>query len=1244
MAVFKRDRRQISVFPVALAVSALCVNQVRADVYYVRATGSDEADGKTPATAFRTVGRAAQALVNAGDRVIVGPGQYDEGNITPNRSGIAGRPVEFLADGSGAATGDIPGEVMLAPPSGTTTGFNLLSRTHLVLDGFTIAGAADAGVQAGAVAGKDSSSDLTIRNLIVRDSAKRGIDIVAAGNVVVENCTIEQSGSTGVAVAGCLSASSRCGGAGAGGAVVPRIQGNTIVASGAAGVFVAEAQGATVRENLITGSAGAGVLIRSSTGVEIASNDLDDNQEGGVSVGTGGVGFEGRNVTITNNRIENSVLSAGVSVVAGGYQQIDGNTVLRSGSGGMSLVFPEASGELALSNNTVGIGNGQGIFIRGATGRIAQNNVVFSHGAAGITLRGSKGVSLVNNLIYANGEDGIAVGTGTVPDPSKDTVILNNTLYGNAAWGVRVEQGSSGSQLLNNIIAKNRAGGIAASGTAACNYRAGFNIFFGNTPADYGNGTRWNGYDRSVDPLFVDPSGADGELGGEGFADDDFRLRQVYGGDAIRNPAVDTGFAPAADIGLTGSTATRGAPDSGLADVGYHYGASPDQTIAPPLPFMPLFVRISGSDANDGLTPARALATIGAAATRAVAGVTVVVGPGRYAEGDIHPRNSSGPVTFFGDSTGTMTGDVPGAVVIDAGKAAGCNGSCVAKDNGFVIVNPCGVVTVDGFHVTRSTTAGIQVRAGADGARIRNNVVFSNERRGIEILGAASGEISNNLVYANGTGGVRVSNGANSSVTNNTIYRNAGVGVLVGGADPTGAAPGTSVLRNVVAENAEGIQVFSNSLEGYESGFNVVWGTQPFSGGTPRAASDFIAEPQFVNPAGVDRGLGGDGFSDDNFRLQQGQDGFSPAVDIDPGSPAALLAGSTRSDGLPDLGPADAGYHYRFLPPAPVAREIDGVTFVRQDGDDALSGVGADTAVATIERALALQSGTRLIVIGPGTYHESNLRIGVRKSGISFPMLFGDTTGSLTGDRPGAVVIDADQKGGVVLLGPAILDSLTVRGAGTVGVRVLRSARGTTIRNSTICGNGRGGLWTHADGVGITNNRITGNRGRGISLLMRRPQGSVSVLNNTVAENSGVGISARELTPETSRLLLYNNIVAGNGGAGFAVRISRHRAAAAGHNLNTGAYLWPTVPGEGDIVADPAFSGGAAIPAIGCSQEERFTLAPGSPAIDAGSGTADEMGVGLWLAARAAPDSGAADLGYHQRPSPVQAAASLGGT
>lgn len=93
------------------------------------------------------------------------------------------------------------------------------------------------------------------------------------------------------------------------------------------------------------------------------------------------------------------------------------------------------------------------------------------------------------------------------------------------------------------------------------------------------------------------------------------------------------------------------------------------------------YVRATGSDAKDGLTPAKAFKTIQkavAACSKNGGGYTIYVGPGTYAE-EVHIGDAGGAAAksgnptklnrIVGDTTGAYTSDPAGAVIIDGGKS-----------------------------------------------------------------------------------------------------------------------------------------------------------------------------------------------------------------------------------------------------------------------------------------------------------------------------------------------------------------------------------------------------------------------------------------------------------------------------------------------------------------------------------------------------------------------------------------------
>ena len=198
---------------------------VLATTYYVRQRGDDQADGKTPATAFRTVLRAAQAL-NHGDSIVIGPGSYTTASLLADRFGKSDIRISVTGDESGRLTGDAPGAVLLQAPTSADAVLECSRIEHLTFSGLTLQGAG------------------------------QGIKLAKCHDVLVERCTFSQmtrglvaEGVEGLRVEGCVF--SRCTiGAFLHGSVNVRLAQNTVAASSATGIVLLGCGAGTIRNSL----------------------------------------------------------------------------------------------------------------------------------------------------------------------------------------------------------------------------------------------------------------------------------------------------------------------------------------------------------------------------------------------------------------------------------------------------------------------------------------------------------------------------------------------------------------------------------------------------------------------------------------------------------------------------------------------------------------------------------------------------------------------------------------------------------------------------------------------------------------------------------------------------------------------------------------------------------------------------------------------------------------------------------
>ena len=205
---------------------------------FVRQSGLDTNTGVDPVNALRTITRAAQ-IAQSGYQIVVGPGTYTEG-VTTSTTGRAPQALRFTADVSGSLTGDPAGAVLIdatGTPAGA--GFKLTNVSGGVIEGFTIAGSADA-----AVVLKTGSNHVTIQHCVLFNNPGDAIRSQDSTDPLVFNNLVYGNGGQGVGLVGQVT-----------GSPAARVVSNTIYGNGGRAVTVgstrAASQGALLRNNII---------------------------------------------------------------------------------------------------------------------------------------------------------------------------------------------------------------------------------------------------------------------------------------------------------------------------------------------------------------------------------------------------------------------------------------------------------------------------------------------------------------------------------------------------------------------------------------------------------------------------------------------------------------------------------------------------------------------------------------------------------------------------------------------------------------------------------------------------------------------------------------------------------------------------------------------------------------------------------------------------------------------------------
>jgi hypothetical protein len=286
------------------------------------------------------------------------------------------------------------------------------------------------------------------------------------------------------------------------------------------------------------------------------------------------------------------------------------------------------------------------------------------------------------------------------------------------------------------------------------------------------------------------------------------------------------------------------------------------------------YVRTDGDDDNTGEenTPQGAWRNIQKAADTLEAGETVLVQPGTYNE-EVYPANS-------GQGQQLITYKADGAVILDGQNSLGI----------AFYLDTDSYLVIDGFEMTNYVDSGgddgtIFMGSGSTHNEIRNCFIHDTARDCIATHpGADNNLIENCLIVDCADDGI-TPNGDGIIIRNCTIY----------GTGEWGIEQGTG--SNTIFEN----NIIWDSVSSFSGSYS--WYYNDCRDDTPTGDGNFSQDPGFVNTSNRD-------FHLNHTAAGQGSD--SPCIDAG-GDTAANLhldTRTTRSDGVPDSGTVDLGYHY----------------------------------------------------------------------------------------------------------------------------------------------------------------------------------------------------------------------------------------------------------------------------------------------------------------------------------------------
>lgn len=191
--------RQVRRCLFALPLWLLSAGALQAATYFVKPDGNDQAEGTKPATAFKTLTRAAQAF-NHGDGIVLAPGTYRENVFLAERFAADGTAQTLTGDEDGKLTGAKPGPVFIEAADPSKPALHIYRFGSLTLSGLTFRGNGQ-GLRLEKCGGRTQVERCTF------DGLSRGLVLVGQAESRLEACvfmrcilaiTVQASNSTNI--------------------------------------------------------------------------------------------------------------------------------------------------------------------------------------------------------------------------------------------------------------------------------------------------------------------------------------------------------------------------------------------------------------------------------------------------------------------------------------------------------------------------------------------------------------------------------------------------------------------------------------------------------------------------------------------------------------------------------------------------------------------------------------------------------------------------------------------------------------------------------------------------------------------------------------------------------------------------------------------------------------------------------------------------------------------------------------
>ncbi len=515
---------------------------------YVRKSGDDSNDGLSASTAWKTVTKAAQYSLSPGDTVFIGAGNYSE-QMKVAGSGSAGSPIVFYGDKTGEHTGDA-GSIYVGASSKNNS-LHIEDKDNIVAEQIVFQNGKYAGIYI------KKSGNIIIKDCETLWNIKYGIYCKQSeGKLTIDSTTVKGGSVAGIGVYESYNDMN----------IVLK---NSAISDASSGVYFYKTEVDSIWNNDIKKNDNIGIYLHTVNRCNIiAYNQVHENENnsniyiyksscGNISHNTVykskyyGIYVYGSKTSYSLGAVEHNEVyeiwdKHGIYIRDINTNKISNNLVYNFDDRGIYFSGNSQYTVNHIDSNTVYDGRDDGIYIykaremKSITGNVVYNtdigiywntsthntvadfssNILHHNITGGIKIKKMENSTIRNNLVYGN-QDSDSWGIYISDNGNRALDVINNTVYQVGNYGI---YGKNIAGVWKNNIVMGNTKGIYGSG----NFEVvtSYNCVYDNTYNWYNEASQGIG-SFSEDPLFVDPDGVDGVLGGLNWLDDDLHIKST---------------------------------------------------------------------------------------------------------------------------------------------------------------------------------------------------------------------------------------------------------------------------------------------------------------------------------------------------------------------------------------------------------------------------------------------------------------------------------------------------------------------------------------------------------------------------------------------------------------------------------------------------------------------------------------------------------------------------------------------